>query len=98
MILKEVNVAADSDPMNCTRCGAPESVVRRDAAYYCGRCAVARDWSDVIAIVQEGPRGGRSVSFDEDSPLPAETDPVTSTDPVPSVTFAASTAADPFAS
>ena len=39
--------------MNCSRCGAAEAVVKRDAAFYCGRCALARDWEEVIALVQE---------------------------------------------
>lgn len=39
--------------MNCTRCGGAEAVVKRDAAFYCGKCALARDWEEVIALVQE---------------------------------------------
>lgn len=39
--------------MLCSRCGA-EAAIRRDAAYYCGKCAVARDWGEIIAFVQEG--------------------------------------------
>ncbi len=39
--------------MNCSRCGAAEAVVKRDAAFYCGKCALARDWEEVIALVQE---------------------------------------------
>ena len=38
--------------MNCTRCNA-EAVVKRGSAAYCAKCALARDWEDVIAIVQE---------------------------------------------
>ena len=48
--------------MTCSRCGA-EAAIRRDAAYYCGKCAVARDWGEVIAIVQDG-RGTDRVVFD----------------------------------
>jgi hypothetical protein len=39
--------------MNCSRCGAAEAVLKRDAAFYCGKCALARDWEQVIALVQE---------------------------------------------
>ncbi len=39
--------------MNCSRCGAAEAVVKRDAAFYCAKCALARDWEEVIALVQE---------------------------------------------
>lgn len=38
--------------MNCSRCNA-EAVVKRGSAAYCAKCALARDWEDVIAIVQE---------------------------------------------
>ena len=48
--------------MTCSRCSA-EATIRHDDAYYCGRCAVARDWGDVIAMVQADLRapapGGR---------------------------------------
>ena len=55
--------------MTCSRCGA-EAVIRRDAAYYCGKCAVARDWGDVIAMVQAGSRDPDGIVFgDEDKAL-----------------------------
>lgn len=38
--------------MNCTRCGSANVAVRRDDTYFCSRCAVARDWEDIIAIAQ----------------------------------------------
>ncbi len=38
--------------MNCSRCSA-EAVVKRGAAAYCAKCALARDWEEIIAIVQE---------------------------------------------
>ena len=67
--------------MTCTVCGA-EAAIRRDAAFYCGKCAVARDWGDVIAMVQEGPHGGERVEFDgavdaddAGSPVPATSSP-----------------------
>ena len=37
--------------MECSRCGG-EAVVKRDNAVYCGRCALARDWEEVIHVVQ----------------------------------------------
>ncbi len=38
--------------MACTRCGG-DAVVKRDSAFYCGKCALARDWHEVIQIVQD---------------------------------------------
>lgn len=38
--------------MDCSRCNA-EAVVKRGSAAYCAKCALARDWEDVIAMVQE---------------------------------------------
>lgn len=37
--------------MDCTRCGA-EGAVKRDNAVYCGKCAMARDWEEIIHVVQ----------------------------------------------
>ena len=37
--------------MECTRCGG-EAVVKRDNAVYCGKCAMARDWEEIIHVVQ----------------------------------------------
>jgi hypothetical protein len=28
-------------------------VVRRGQSYFCGKCAVSRDWEEVIAILQD---------------------------------------------
>jgi hypothetical protein len=39
--------------MNCIRCGIAEAVIRRDNAFYCARCVLARDWEEVIALVQQ---------------------------------------------
>ena len=30
-------------------------MVTRDQQYYCGRCALAHDWEEIIAIAQEAP-------------------------------------------
>ena len=38
--------------MTCSRCGS-DAVVKRDSAFYCGKCALARDWHEVIQIVQD---------------------------------------------
>ena len=38
--------------MRCSRCGAT-AVVTRGEQYFCGRCALARDWEEIIAIAQE---------------------------------------------
>jgi hypothetical protein len=37
--------------VECTRCGG-EAVVKRDNAVYCGKCALARDWQEIIHVVQ----------------------------------------------
>jgi hypothetical protein len=37
--------------LECSRCGG-EAVVKRDNAVYCGKCALARDWEEVIHVVQ----------------------------------------------
>ncbi len=37
--------------MDCSRCGA-EGAVKRDNAVYCGKCAMARDWEEIIHVVQ----------------------------------------------
>ncbi len=42
--------------MRCCRCGA-SAVVTRDQQYYCGRCALARDWEEIIAIAQDATAG-----------------------------------------
>jgi hypothetical protein len=42
--------------MRCCRCGA-NAVVTRDQQYYCGRCALARDWEEIIAIAQDAAVG-----------------------------------------
>lgn len=38
--------------MRCSRCGAT-AVVTRGQEYFCGRCALACDWEEIIAIAQE---------------------------------------------
>ena len=73
--------------MTCSRCGA-DAAIKRDNAYYCGRCAVARDWGDIIAIVQDGGRGSDRVVFDEDQ----------ATDDPDHAINAGTRAGDPFAS
>lgn len=49
--------------MTCSRCGA-EAAVKREAAFYCGKCAVARDWGEIISIVQADRHERATVSFD----------------------------------
>jgi hypothetical protein len=64
--------------MTCSRCGA-DAVVKREAAFYCGKCALARDWHEVIQIVQ-----GNQV----EAPVAAET-PLRETAPDPFATAGA---------
>ena len=52
--------------MTCNRCGA-DAAIKRDNAFYCGRCAVERDWGEIIAKVQDGPRSSEKVVFDDRS-------------------------------
>jgi hypothetical protein len=39
--------------VTCSRCSA-EAVVKRGAATYCAKCALVRDWEEIVMIVQEG--------------------------------------------
>jgi len=43
---------ADNAHMTCTRCGS-DAVVKRGEGFYCGKCAITRDWQEVIALVQD---------------------------------------------
>ena len=38
--------------MNCNKCGDP-AVVKRDEGYYCGKCALTRDWRAIIDTIQD---------------------------------------------
>jgi len=38
--------------MECSRCGG-DAVVKRGETYFCGNCAINRDWQDIIALVQD---------------------------------------------
>ena len=38
--------------MTCMRCGSAEAVIKRENAFYCAKCVLARDWEEVIALVQ----------------------------------------------
>jgi hypothetical protein len=38
--------------MECIRCGA-DAVVKKDEGYFCGKCAITRDWQEIIALVQD---------------------------------------------
>ncbi len=70
--------------MDCSRCGAAEAVVKRDAAFYCGKCALARDWEEVIALVQEervSVSVDSSVEFDVGASEDAEPEPAAAGSP-----------------
>ena len=51
--------------MECIRCGAG-AVVKKDEGYFCGTCAIRRDWQEIIALVQdarvETPVAGRGAT------------------------------------
>jgi hypothetical protein len=53
--------------MTCSRCSA-EAAVKRDAAFYCGKCAMARDWEEIIAVVQADRVERATVNFDSSAP------------------------------
>lgn len=38
--------------MICTKCG-DSAVVQRDDGYYCGKCALTRDWRAVVTLIQD---------------------------------------------
>lgn len=38
--------------MLCSRCG-DTAVVQRGSVYYCGRCALTRDWEEIVRMVQQ---------------------------------------------
>ncbi|MDH3538527.1 MAG: hypothetical protein OEP52_00905 [Acidimicrobiia bacterium] len=88
--------------MECSRCGG-EAVVKRDNAVYCGKCALARDWEEVIHVVQAdrlaidskpaagGPASKPAAIAMDTEPAPAAAG---DTEPAPA---AAAPPADPFA-
>jgi hypothetical protein len=71
--------------MTCMRCGSAEAVIKRENAFYCAKCVLARDWEEVIALVQRervdvpGVQMGRTnpsaatatIEMDHASPSPA---------------------------
>lgn len=85
--------------MECSRCGG-EAVVKRDNAVYCGKCALARDWEEVIHVVQADrltidtkPAGGGPGSKPAATAVDSKPAPATAADAEP----AAAPPADPFA-
>ncbi len=87
--------------MNCSRCGAAEAVLKRDAAFYCGKCALARDWEEVIALVQEERvtvSSGPTIDFDGPAQAPPTAATPVAVAPAPTApTQASPTAATPVA-
>ncbi|NQV06320.1 hypothetical protein HQ535_07200 [bacterium] len=39
--------------MQCNRCGET-AVVKRAETFFCGKCALTRDWQEIIDLVQDG--------------------------------------------
>ena len=85
--------------MECSRCGG-EAVVKRDNAVYCGKCALARDWEEVIHVVQADrlaidskPAAGGPASKPAAAAVDGEPAPATSRE----AASAAAAPADPFA-
>jgi RNA polymerase subunit RPABC4/transcription elongation factor Spt4 len=56
--------------MVCSRCGEA-AMVKRPDGYYCGACALTRDWRELIAIVQDA-RVATPAAGEED-PVPEST-------------------------
>ena len=81
--------------MTCARCGG-EAAVKRDNAFYCAKCAMARDWEEVIAIVQEE-RVDMSTSIEFGAPPPPAKKPAPQPAKVPAATPAATPAPPPAA-
>jgi hypothetical protein len=38
--------------MVCIRCGEP-AIVKRDDGFYCGKCALTRDWQEIVGVIQD---------------------------------------------
>jgi len=53
--------------MVCSRCGEA-AMVKRPDGYYCGACALTRDWRELIGIVQDARAGGPIVAEEEPAP------------------------------
>ena len=88
--------------MECSRCGG-EAVVKRDNAVYCGKCALARDWEEVIHVVQADrlaidskPAAGGPASKPAATTVDGEPAPAASSEPEPAAA-AAAPPADPVA-
>ena len=65
--------------MECSRCGG-EAVVKRENAVYCGKCALARDWEEVIPVAQADrmaidnkPSGGAPAGKRAENPVDGQT-------------------------
>jgi hypothetical protein len=43
-------------------------MVKRPDGYYCGACALTRDWRELIGIVQDARAGGPIVAEEEPAP------------------------------
>lgn len=98
--------------MECSRCGG-EAVVKRDNAVYCGKCALARDWQEIIHVVQQDrvslskpaaqppaskPAGGPPAdSIAMDAAAEAEAEPQPTPEPAPAPAQPDAAKADPFA-
>lgn len=56
------HATAERWSMECSRCGG-DAVVKRGDSFFCGNCAINRDWQEIIALVQdarvESPVAGR---------------------------------------
>ena len=59
--------------MQCSRCGAT-AVVRRGQSYFCGKCAVSKDWEEVIAILQDA-TVETPVATEPPPPVPVHVEP-----------------------
>ena len=88
--------------MECSRCGG-EAVVKRDNAVYCGKCALARDWEEVIHVVQADrltidtkPAGGSPASKPGEVPVNGDSIPAPNSR-VEVETTPSAPPADPFA-
>ena len=56
--------------MQCHRC-SDTAVVKRGESYFCGKCALTRDWQEIIDIVQDGAVETPVAGIDDDAILEA---------------------------
>jgi hypothetical protein len=57
--------------MICIRCG-DSAVVKRDDGYYCGKCALTRDWQEIVGVIQDAQVSTPVAREEEDTLIEAD--------------------------